>query len=182
MQLYLVRHPPPDIASGICYGQSDIDVKAPDLAAVLQQLHLLLPPNVPLFSSPLQRCARLASGLHHTPTFDARLMEMHFGAWEMQSWDVISRAEIDAWAADVTAYAPGGGETVVSVANRVIDFMHDLAMHSLADAIIVAHAGTIRLMMAYQPGMNAKALASEVVTKKKTIHFGECIKLQVKLC
>ncbi len=182
MQLYLVRHPQPDIASGICYGQSDIAVKAADLAAVLQQLQLSLPPDVPLFSSPLQRCARLASALHQAPTFDARLMEMHFGAWEMQSWDVIARAEIDAWAADVAAYAPGGGETVLSMAARVIDFMHDVATQSLAEAIIVAHAGTIRLIMAYQPGINAKELASEVVTKKKTIHFGECFKLQVKLC
>ena len=50
--------------------------------------------------------------------FDARLAELDFGHWEMQSWDGIPRAEVDAWAADVAHYRPGGGE---SVAGRDIE-------------------------------------------------------------
>lgn len=178
MQLYLIRHPQPDIAAGICYGQADIAANEIHCRTVLQQLQSTLPAGIPVFSSPLQRCARLAGLLHPSPTIDARLMEMHFGQWEMQSWDLIPRAEIDAWAADVAAYAPGGGESVTAMAARVIDFLHDLAGNSQAAAAVVAHAGSMRLMLAYQPGMLPADLAERVAREKMQIQFGECVKVQ----
>ena len=182
MQLYLIRHPKPEIATGICYGQSDIDVSDLNCQLVFEQLKTALPADVRIFSSPLQRCAKLAQLLHRAPILDARLMEMHFGKWEMQSWDVIERKEIDAWAADVIAYQPEGGETVIDVAARVIDFLGDLSHKSLNDAAIVAHAGSIRMILAYQLGMQASDLAEEVAREKKSIQFGECIAHQIKLC
>ena len=182
MQLYLIRHPQPEIAPGICYGQSDIAVSDAQCQFVLRQLHNALPFDMPLFSSPLQRCATLANMLHPAPTFDARLMEMHFGKWEMQPWDAIARTEIDAWAADVAGYAPGGGETVIGMAVRVIQFLSDLVEKGQSDAAIVAHAGSMRLMLAYQLGMQPGDLAEKVVKEKKSIQFGECIQLPIKLC
>ncbi|MDO8701352.1 MAG: histidine phosphatase family protein [Undibacterium sp.] len=182
MQLYLIRHPLPEIAPGICYGQSDIAANDSHCRFVLPQLQSALPAGIPVFSSPLQRCARIASLLHPAPVLDARLMEMHFGKWEMQSWDAIDRAEIDAWAADVVGYAPGGGESVIAMAARVIHFLEDLTDNMSADVAIVAHAGSMRLMLAYEAGMQAGDLAARVAREKKHLQFGECIKLQIKLC
>lgn len=183
MQLYLIRHPKPEIASGICYGQSDIAANETHCLSVLHRLQSELPAGIPVFSSPLQRCAMLARQLHAAPKFDARLMEMHFGQWEMQTWDAIQRTEIDAWAADVAAYAPGGGETVIVMATRVIHFLDDFLDDFLGgrqkDAAIVAHAGSMRLILAYESGMRPTELAERVIKENKKIQFGECIKWQI---
>ena len=182
MQLYLIRHPKPEIATGICYGQSDIDVSDLNCRLVFEQLKTALPTDISMFSSPLQRCAKLARLLHRIPRLDARLMEMHFGKWEMQSWDVIDRSEIDAWAANVAGYQMVGGETVIDMAARVIDFLRDLSQKNLHAAAIVAHAGSIRMILAYQANMQARDLAEAVAREKKSIQFGECIAHQIKLC
>lgn len=181
MQLYLIRHPQPEIAAGICYGQSDLAVGDAECRRVLAELQTLLPADIPLFSSPLQRCAKLARLLHVAPLFDARLMELDFGAWEMQRWDAIARDEIDAWAADVTQYAVGGGESVLAMAARVIDFLQALKQNAEPRAIIVAHAGSIRMLQTCQPGMSPIDLARKVAASNTRIEFGACIHLQIML-
>lgn len=93
MRIYLIRHPRPEVAPGICYGRSDLTVsvreQAAVLAALLPQLQAL-PPATMIFSSPSMRCATLARQLSAArgtaaPQFDARLAEMDFGAWEMRA-------------------------------------------------------------------------------------------------
>jgi alpha-ribazole phosphatase len=178
MLLYLMRHPRPEIASGICYGQSDIAANHLHCLQVAQDLLVQLPAGLAIISSPMQRCQALANLLRPAAELDARLMEMHFGAWEMQSWNDIARAEIDAWAADVAGYAPGNGESVTVMATRVISFLRDLSLRSETELGIVAHAGTMRLMLAYQIGMTAQELAQAVALRRHDIGFGECICLQ----
>ncbi len=151
MELILVRHPQPEAAAGICYGSSDIAVMSAALADGSAQLAAELAPALAagsrLYSSPLRRCTALARLLgNFTP--DARLAEMHFGAWELRPWSGIPREEVDAWAADLLDYRPGGGETVREVAGRVQAFLDELRH----DAVIVCHAGTMRLMAAIAAG------------------------------
>ena len=161
MQLHLVRHPKPTTsgnASDICYGRSDLPVSARENARVQSHLIEILPKPALLFSSPLRRCAGLASGLANepgwpSPVLDSRLMELDFGSWEMQSWQTISRDEIDAWAAAMIDYRPGGGESVVQMAARVQAFYLDLLrlrvvppnQNNHEDVVVICHAGTIRL-------------------------------------
>lgn len=178
MLLHLMRHPRPEIASGVCYGQSDIVANHLHCRQVAQDLLTQLPVGLVIISSPLQRCRALANLLHPAAQFDVRLMEMHFGEWEMRSWDKIARFEIDAWAVDVAGYAPGNGESVTVMATRVISFLRDLSLRSEAELGIVAHAGTMRLMLAYQAGMTAQELAQAVALRRHDIGFGECICLQ----
>lgn len=178
MLLHLMRHPRPEIASGVCYGQSDIVANHLHCRQVAQDLLTQLPVGLVIISSPLQRCRALANLLHPAAQFDDRLMEMHFGEWEMRSWDEIARSEIDAWAADVAGYAPGNGESVTVMATRVISFLRDLSLRSETELGIVAHAGTMRLMLAYQAGMTAQELAQAVALRRHDIGFGECICLQ----
>src|SRR2546422_7055374 len=157
MRLYLVRHPQPSIAPDCCYGRTDLAVPPLETARVAARLTAALPPALPIFSSPLQRCADLARTLADAigsvvPACDARLMEMDFGVWEMCRWEAIPRAEIDAWAADLARYRPGGGESVLQMAQRVSAFYGDLLQQRPSSAIVVCHAGTMRLLMARQRG------------------------------
>ncbi|MGB9107810.1 MAG: histidine phosphatase family protein, partial [Telluria sp.] len=89
MKLHLVRHPQPDIAPGLCYGASDVAVDDAELARVHASLRATgLPGALPVYASPLQRCALLAHRLQpHGVQLDARLAEMDFGSWELRAWD-----------------------------------------------------------------------------------------------
>jgi alpha-ribazole phosphatase len=144
MILYLIRHPKPLVDAGICYGRSDIPV-AIDLAEVAR-LRAELPPCLPVWSSPLQRCRQLAELLHAQVQIDDRLAEMNFGDWEGRSWDEIPRHQIDSWAADIAGYAPPGGESPAAVQRRALAFVAGLAV---PDAAIVTHAGVIRMLLAH---------------------------------
>ena len=75
MTLYLVRHPQPDVAPGLCYGASDVPVADAELARVYATLAAQgLPGGLPVVSSPLLRCALLAERLAPgRVTLDARI-------------------------------------------------------------------------------------------------------------
>ncbi|WP_150585196.1 histidine phosphatase family protein [Pandoraea communis] len=158
MDLILMRHPPPDIASGLCYGRTDLPVDAlrfdAAVAAMYARLATLLDGRTPaaIHSSPLQRARRaaevLATSLELRVKEDARLAEMDFGAWEMQPWDAIDRNDLDAWARNVSEFAPPGGESARDIVSRMDAWVRGLrdaagAMHGVH--VAVAHAGPIRL-------------------------------------
>lgn len=177
MRLYLIRHPQPDIAKGICYGATDLPVVADEINRVLVDLDPQLPRRAPIFSSVLQRCALLAEqiasrGERGPVTLDARLVEMNFGRWEMQSWEHIARSEIDAWAQDLVGYQPGVGENVYQVAQRVMNFLHDLQQSGSEEAIVVCHAGTIRLLSAYSPRLSLREIALRAAVTPHQVAFG----------
>lgn len=181
MLLYLVRHPQPEIASGICYGRTDLALRAGACEQAVAALRGSWPQGTPVFSSPLQRCRDLALRLHPVPVFDARLMELDFGAWEMQSWDDIPRHEIDAWAADSVHYRPGGGENVLAFAQRIAALVDDLHRLDLPAAVIVGHGGSLRLLQAWQAGILPVRLAQKVYNSPQHFAFGACIKLQLTI-
>ena len=139
--LYLIRHPRPLIAPGVCYGR--LDVAAEDPLPIAAALRALLPADAPVWSSPLQRCRLLAGHLHPQPRLDERLQEIDFGDWEGRAWDDIPRQDIDAWAADLLHYTPPGGESPARLSARVNAFLAELPPGA---HIIVTHAGIIRTL------------------------------------
>jgi alpha-ribazole phosphatase len=178
MTLYLVRHPQPDVAPGLCYGASDVPVRETELARVHAALAARgLPGDLPVHASPLQRCVLLAERLAPgRVTYDARLTEMDFGAWERRAWSDIPRADIDAWTADLLHYRPGGAENVLDVARRVDAFRADLrAPH----ALIVCHAGTIRLLAALHGGDPLEHAALQAAQTPHRIGYGDVVVLGV---
>lgn len=156
MRTFLIRHPKPAVAEGVCYGRSDLGL-ADDPVARAAALHPLLPADTPLYTSPLRRCLELARELHAEPVIDERLMEMHFGAWEMRRWEDIPRHEIDAWAADPLGFAPPGGESATALRARVATLLRELP-HT---AVLVAHGGVLRACVAELVG----------VAEWHTLHF-----------
>lgn len=179
MRLILIRHPQPLAEPGLCYGSTDLPALQGEPESVLAALHAsaIIPANAPIYASPLQRCAALAH-LLGKPTFDARLRELHFGDWEMRHWDDIPRAEIDAWAADLAHYRPGGGESATNAARRVLAFRASLLRQAHTDAVIVCHAGVMRLLMAYESGLDAAQTALRAAGTAHRIAYGEAVILE----
>lgn len=180
MRLYLIRHPQPLVAAGICYGSSDLAVAPGERTRVLAGCLPALPSGLRLYSSPLRRCAELAvdmaAALDVPLAYDARLAEMHFGDWEMRAWDAIARAEIDAWAADGAGYRPGGGESVVQMARRVCAFVEGLR-RSEQDVLLICHAGTIKMLKAWRPGISLREMALGAVQARQKTDYGGLIVL-----
>jgi alpha-ribazole phosphatase len=177
VKLHLVRHPQPEVGQGLCYGASDVTVTSCELARVHANLHAAgLPAGLPVYASPLQRCAMLAQRLQPAaPILDARLAEMDFGRWEMQAWDAIPRTEIDAWTADLLHYRPGGGECVLDVARRLAAFLGELRQAGQPEALLVCHAGTIRLLSHMQGAVALEDAALKAAQTPHRIAYGELV-------
>ena len=182
MKLILVRHPAPDVASGLCYGRSDVAVTPQNMAASCASLLASLPAHLPLYSSPLSRCSVLAQSLARALpasqfTQDPRLAEMDFGAWELHPWQDIERTDIDAWAADLAHYRPGGGENVLAMATRIRSFLTELLREQHATVIVICHAGTIRLLTALQAGLSLEETAVLAASNCHQIAYGATVTL-----
>lgn len=160
MNLYLVRHTTPDILPGICYGQSDIDVAqtfAHELEVVRSKLESIEPAVI--YSSPLKRCSQLAAAIGDVTRcevqHDPRLMELHFGDWELMAWNDIPRGLVDVWADDHVMQAPPAGESFHALSLRTKDFLQEVsANHSGQNLIVLTHAGVIRTMLAHALNMS----------------------------
>ena len=161
MKITLVRHTSLQIAPGICYGQSDIDVgenfwvEANNLKTKLAETQFDA-----IYASPLQRCVKLAAALNlGQPIEDARLMELHFGDWETQAWDEIPRDVFDMWAHDYANLAPPNGETFGQLQQRALHFLDEMKLHHAGKHIlIVSHGGLIRALLAHVLNMELKGL------------------------
>ncbi len=153
-QVFLVRHPKPDIAPGFCYGSSDVYPDAAALQSTFLWLDRLLPTRAQLISSPLARCAQLASLLSdrkaRTCILEPRLAERCCGAWELQAWEQVARDELDACAANFMDYAAPGAESVRQMQARVLaawaDYTAQIDQQSL---VLITHAGPIQVLLAH---------------------------------
>jgi alpha-ribazole phosphatase len=151
MELYLVRHTTPQVAAGVCYGHTELELH-PDfdteLAAVQAKLAGLAPGG--FYTSPLLRCRKLAEALPFgQPQHDDRLKELHFGKWEMQAWDAIPREALSHWGDNFVEMPPPGGESFNDLYRRAHDFFADsAARHRGRQVVAVTHAGVIRALLA----------------------------------
>lgn len=179
MNLYLVRHTRPDVPAGVCYGATDVDLPPdwPDEAAAvagrLQRLDASQPKHV--FSSPLQRCARLARRLFPDApvVYDRRLREMDFGAWEMHPWSAVPRDRLDAWADRLLDFRPPGGENYRALQARCAAFVRDRLTGLDGDCCIVTHGGVIRALLALlEPDGETDETARLAALMKTPVEYG----------
>lgn len=155
--LLLMRHAQPLIASGVCYGATDIEADASATQVAARQLAPLLAPGARVWCSPLRRCLQLAHALGSIrPDLalcqDARLAEMDFGHWEGWRWSDIPRAELDAWTAQFWQLRFGGRESVAELMARVGAAWGD-AQASTLPVAWVTHAGVIRAARLWADGI-----------------------------
>ncbi|WP_353571180.1 alpha-ribazole phosphatase [Candidatus Albibeggiatoa sp. nov. BB20] len=150
MQIHLIRHTKPDIATGICYGQTDISLATSfetEKQAILSRLYSHYDA---VFSSPLSRCTQLAQSI---PTQfyqkDSRLLEMNFGAWELKNWDDIKSKQFGLWLDDFVNVQTEEGESFVQLYQRVTEFVEQLSTKDYQTVAIVTHAGVVRAILAW---------------------------------
>ncbi|NII23966.1 alpha-ribazole phosphatase [Pseudoflavitalea sp. X16] len=173
MSIYVIRHTTPLIEKGICYGQADIDVteQFEEEAGIIRQY---LPPDLQqVYSSPLQRCRKLAAHLfpEHRIQLDHDLKEINCGEWELLHWDDIPREVIDPWMSDYVNVCIPGGESYVHLYERVTRCFDTVAATG-QEAAIVTHGGVIRSILAHITGtslLNSFAAFS--------LHYGCVVKI-----
>lgn len=172
MEVYLVRHTETVCEKGICYGQADVAVQEP-FEHLFQEIKNQLPlEEIKVISSPLKRCTILADFLSNGIfEEDNRLMEMHFGNWELQSWDDIPKEELTLWMEDFVSVQISNGESFEILYERVLSFIKDLKDKNLDKITIVTHAGVIRSFLCYQQNLSLK----EAFQNK--VNFGQIIKI-----
>ena len=150
--IYLIRHTAPKVAKGICYGQSDLDVM-PTFASEAEIIKSVLPNTLhAVYSSPLQRCTKLAKALfaQHTITTNPELMELNCGEWEMQHWDDIPKEIITPWYNDFVNVPIPAGESYTMLYNRVINTFNQITQkHPTSNVAIVAHGGVLRSILSH---------------------------------
>jgi broad specificity phosphatase PhoE len=107
--------------------------------------------QLPCMVSPLLRTQQSAAllGFEH-PQIVPALLEMDWGCWEGRRLSDL-RAELGA---EMTRnedrgldFRPDGGETPRAVAERVVQWLHELAMQP-CEVVAVAHKGVIRAVLA----------------------------------
>ncbi len=150
--IYLIRHTTPAVARGICYGQTDLD-----LTETFQQEADVIRGHLPsgfsrVYSSPLQRCARLAQELFpgHSLLLRDSLMEVNCGDWEMKAWDDLPKDEVNPWMEDFVNIRTPGGESYLDLHSRVSSCWQevvDTAATSDGPVAVVAHGGVIRSLL-----------------------------------
>ncbi|MBP1619084.1 MAG: cobC [Bacteroidetes bacterium] len=146
MKLTIVRHTSVDCKPNVCYGQTDVDV-AETFIDEAQNVCLQLENYVfdAVFSSPLQRCTKLAGYCgYDQPIHDKRLMELDFGDWEGIPWDQISDPKLEDWYADWINLPATNGESFAEQLERVRNFLDELKSGSQNQVLVFTHAGVIR--------------------------------------
>ena len=141
--MIFLRHPTPDVAPGVCYGRTDLDIA--EIGHRQIEVALKETPSVRhVLASPALRCRKLALSLASRDnievTFDERLWEMHMGEFEGKLWSEIDRRESEHWFKDPFNTPTPGGESFADVQKRVLAALEA----ATPDMAIVCHAGVIR--------------------------------------
>jgi len=164
--LYLIRHTRVAAPPGLCYGHLDVAL-ADTFTNEAQQVRAALPAVLPpVWSSPSLRCRQLAETLAPSVQLDARLKELSFGDWEGQTWSELDSPEARHWGNHWQTARPPGGETLTELVERVDTFLQELPA---GDQVIVAHAGSIRVLLHWLTGLSLEAAF------QRPIGYGEVI-------
>lgn len=150
MEIVLVRHTSVNVQKGVCYGQTDVPLKASwkeEFEEIRNKLEVFYPAEI--YSSPLLRCRQLATYLNQKVNVDDRLMELDFGRWEMKEWNSIPAIELDPWMRNFVIETVPEGESYLQLFNRATSFVHSLATLKHDRIIVITHAGIIRALLAH---------------------------------
>jgi alpha-ribazole phosphatase len=150
MEIYLIRHTKTVAHTGLCYGQTDLDVDEDFLfqAAKIKEKLPEFENNFVIYSSPLQRCEKLAKCFTTEISIDELLQELSFGDWENCLFDDLPREEVERWTESFVEIAPPNGESFLQLVQRVEAFWQMLLSQNAQTIFIVTHAGVIRALLA----------------------------------
>ena len=164
MKVVLIRHPPPAIAPGMCYGRLDVGVD-PAAHPLMDRIaaNPALQGAAHVWTSPALRCRGLAETIGLTLavpiSVDERLQELDFGTWEGLAWNAVPRADLDRWAASPSEFAPPGGESGAALVARIRAF-HTGLLAARQDCVVVTHGGPLKVLIPLLTGDAVDLLAA----------------------
>jgi alpha-ribazole phosphatase/probable phosphoglycerate mutase len=177
MRLTLIRHGMTEWnALGRFQGQSDIPLSevGETQAAALAGYAASFPPVDLLLSSPLQRARQTAALVFpsHPLRLDARISELHFGAFEGMTRDQIERdPRWLTWMEDPYHKAPPGGEAYVQLRERVAAWLSEMRLRADGDHVVaITHSGAIQMLLAEVLGVEHPRWRKRVYVR----HTGVC--------
>lgn len=166
MEIYLIRHPKPNVESNICYGQLDIDIENENTLNIDEICANIASKIDKIYTSPLQRCKKLALLIankyeikHENIVINGALMELNFGEWEGKKWDDINQNILQNWMNDFVNYQVPEGESYMQLYNRAVIFWNKIiSNHSNNNSTIaiVTHAGYIRAILSLIQNLELK--------------------------
>lgn len=175
--VYLIRHTAVDVPAGFAYGQTDVALKPSferEAAQVKSRLAGLTFDQV--WTSPLSRCVRLATYCGYPDALrEPRLKEIHFGEWEMKSWEEISAdPRSAAWFDDWRRVPTPGGESFDEQYRRVGAFLDELRRDErVGRACLFVHAGVVACARVYAGLRSPKDAFLEMA------EYGEMVEIEV---
>ena len=183
MKLWLVRHAQPLLAPGLCYGATDVAADSLATYQAAEALSQVIPHGLPVVSSTLQRCERLAQclqGLRPDLTYktDARLVEMNFGEWEGHRWDAIPRAEFERWTDHFGSHRFGGQENLHEFMHRVSGAWDESQGHG-QETVWITHAGVIRAATLLSRGV--RQVDSALQWPQDAPEFGQWVSVEASV-
>lgn len=149
-KIYLIRHTKVDVPPKHFYGRTDVPL-ADSFLQEAGRIRSLLPSEleIPVWSSPLSRCRRLAEELFPKFEMDERLLELDFGDWEMKSWEEVPAAERDHYLANFDTLRPPNGEGFGDLQARSVSLFEEILDLEAPASAIVAHSGVIRALLCH---------------------------------
>lgn len=171
MKVYLIRHTAVDVPEGMCYGQTDVPLKASfEVESKFVQVKIkdIIPDIV--FSSPLSRCVLLADSCgFKDAVLDDRLKELNFGGWETKQWNEL---DMSIWKDDWINPPTLHGESFHEMYERVATFFDELKKTNYKSVFVFTHGGVISCARVYF-GQTTLAHAFDIKTR-----YGEVVKFQ----
>ena len=156
MKVTLVRHTRVAVPPEMCYGNSDVDVASTfeqEAAEVLSGLRGQAFDAV--FTSPLQRCRKLATYCGYPDAMpDDRLKELNFGDWEGQLWHEITDPLLENWYTYWMDTPAGGAESFLDQYSRVSAFLDEVKERKYRHICLFIHRGTIEAILVYVGQLN----------------------------
>ena len=181
MKIYLLRHTSLKVNKDTFYGQSDVEVSNNfynEVSVIKRKINEknISEKNFRIFSSPLQRCKKLAGALFENFIIDDRLKELDFGDWEMKHINEIPCEHIKLWEKDIINFKIPNGESNSNFYERLKSFC-DYVLSLESDIFVVAHAGSINCIISYLANIPFQKLVKE---NWKRIGYGSLSSLKKK--
>jgi broad specificity phosphatase PhoE len=165
-RLIWVRHASPE-GEGLFLGQSDVPLSAKgrrQLPCLVEKISQY--PAQAVYSSDLQRARATAAAISRRLQVEVNILsglrEIHFGCWQGLSWAEIAKRYPRAARRWQTGFARErilGGEDFVKFKRRVRRTLTKIVgLHCGGCAIVVAHAGVLRVVIAGALGIRDRYL------------------------
>ena len=156
MKIYWVRHgKTQQNEKSNYYGKLDVRLTHEGIQEI-KDIQTSFNGCINVYTSPAARAIETAGILFSNPYFkvDARLLERNMGIFEGMNYDEIGKkypCECKMWNESWQDYCIPEGESARMQYERVVSFIKELEALG-EDAIVVCHAGTIRMALCYMLG------------------------------